>query len=425
MTAYSGSNSPDAPALLLIDSGDRLYRGYALKALAARYRVILIGAAAPIWQQPHLTDHRVVDPADLEALRGAAQELAALHRIGGVLSWNEFAVVHAAVIAESLGVPGLDPASVRACRSKSAARAVFDAHKVPSARWVPVDTFAQARMAAEHLGYPFVLKPASAAGSAGVIRVDGPDQLQSAYAFTAGAAARHGVESAGLLAEEYLAGPEVSVEVVSVPGHHHVAAVTHKQLSQPPYFEELGHIVAPALRSPATDAAENVAVQALEALDITHGVAHVEIRLTPAGPRIVEINPRLGGDLIPHLVHLATGIDLVAAAADLAMGLLPNLRPTRAEAAAVGFVYPATAGHLRTLTADPSLLARPWCERAVLEQQPDALVAPPPASGLDSRLAHLIVTAETPALCRRRMDRALSAVHADITALDTDQAAAA
>ncbi|MEE1736437.1 ATP-grasp domain-containing protein [Streptomyces sp. BE147] len=419
------SNAASSPALLLIGSGDRLYRGYALKALADRYRVILIDAAEPTWQKPHLTGHRVADPADLEALRGAVQELAALHRIGGVLSWNEFAVVHTALIAESLGTPGLDPIAVRTCRFKPAARAVFDAHNVPSARWVPVYDFAHVRMAADHLGYPFVLKPASAAGSAGVIRVDSPDQLQSAYAFTAQAAARHGVDGAGLLAEEYLTGPEASIEVVSLNGRHHVAAVTHKQLSQPPYFEELSHIVAPELHSPDTDAAEEVAVQALEALDITHGVAHVEIRLTPVGPRIIEVNPRLGGDLIPHLVRLATGIDLVAAAADLAMGLLPDLRPTRAQAAAIGFVYPTTAGQLQTLTTDPSLPARPWCERAVLEQQPNALVAPPPASGLDSRLAHLIVTADTPALCRRRMDRALASVHADITAPDTEQTAAA
>ncbi|MGW2657195.1 ATP-grasp domain-containing protein [Streptomyces sp. NPDC001478] len=405
---------PPSRALLLIGAGDNLYRGYALTALAARYQVLLLDAAPPTWQQPQIAAHRVADLGNLNELRAAADDLAAEYEIGGVLSWNEYAVVNAASLARHLQTAGLDPAAARACRNKAVARASFDAHGVPSARWAPVGDLAQLHMAAEHLGYPFVLKPSAAAGSAGVIFIDTPNDLARAYTFTSEAAHRHGVTAAGFVAEEYLDGPEISVEVVAMPGRYSVAAVTHKSLGTPPYFEETGHLVAPALRSPATDEAEKVAIMALEALDITHGVAHVEIRLTATGPRIIEVNPRLGGDLIPHLVHLATGIDLVSAAADLAMGTVPTLHATHQQAAAVGFVYPQTAGRLRALTTDAALAARPWCERVVLEQQPDARVAPPPASGLDSRLAHAVVTADTPAQCRSRLDRALAGIHGDI-----------
>lgn len=415
-----------APTLLLIGAGDGLYRGYALKALAARYRILLLDDDPPSWQQPYLTDHRVADLGDLAVLREAADDLAAAYEVGGVLGWNEFAVVHTASIAQHLQTPGLAPAAALACRNKAAAHALFDAHGVPSARWAPVGDLAQLRMAAVHLGYPLVLKPVAPAGSAGVIRIDGPDQLEQAYAFTAHAADQHGVTTAGLLAEEYLAGPEISVEVVAVPGHHTVAAVTHKQLGAPPYFEITGHLVAPDLRASTTDEADTTAVRALQALDITHGVAHVGIRLTSTGPRIIDVTPCLGGDLIPHLVHLATGIDLVTAAADLAMGLVPDVRSTRHQAAGIGFVYPQTAGHLRSLTTDAALAARTWCERAVLEQQPGAEVAPPPASGRDSRLAHVVVTADTPARCRSRLDRGLAGVHAVIeTAPADDEAVAA
>ncbi|MER5615921.1 ATP-grasp domain-containing protein [Streptomyces sp. NPDC002215] len=405
---------PDAPALLLIGAGDSLYRGYALKTLASRYPILLLDTEPPTWQNPYIADHRVADLGDLTALRAAADDLAAAHEIGGVLTWNEFAVAHTAAIAQHLKTAGLDPEAVRACRNKAVARALFDAHAVPSARWAPVNSPSQLRTATAHLGYPFVLKPAAAAGSAGVIRIDSPDELGHAYAFAARAAGHHGVTAAGLVAEEYLDGPEISIEVVAGPGGHTVAAVTHKQLGTPPYFEETGHLVAPALRSSVTDEAEKTAIRALEALDITHGVAHVEIRLTSAGPRLIEVNPRLGGDLIPHLVHLATGIDLVTAAADLAMGLDPAPRATRHQAAGIGFVYPKTAGRLLSLTADPALTTTSWCERAVLEQQSGARIAPPPASGLDSRLAHAVVTADTPAQCRQRLDHALTAIHATI-----------
>ncbi|MFD7866966.1 ATP-grasp domain-containing protein [Streptomyces sp. NPDC059783] len=417
--------TPDSPALLLVGAGDPLYRGYALKRLATRYRILLLDAAPPTWQEPFLTAYRTVDLGDLTALRGATDDLADRHEIGGVLTWGEFSAANAASLAAHLQTDGPDPAAVRACRNKAHARAVFDTYGVPSAGWSSVNDPDQLRRAAASLGYPFVLKPAAAAGSAGVIRIDSPTDLNAAYAFTARAAESHEVTSAGFVAEEYLDGPEISIEVVMDGGEYTAVAVTFKSLGEPPYFEETGHLVAPTLRGPATDEAEKVAFQALRLLGLTHGAAHVEMRLTSTGPRIIEVNPRLGGDLIPHLVHLATGVDLVAVAADLAMGHTPDLEATRYQAAAIGFLYPQTTGRLRTLTVEAGLATSPWCERAVLEQQPGALVAPPPAAGLESRLAHVVVTASTPTRARLRLDRALAAVHADIDTTPIDKAVAA
>lgn len=422
MTAHEATPE-DAPALLLIGTGERYYRQDALKSLAARYRILLIDDTAPTWQQPFLTDHQVSDLGDTAALNAAASSLAAAHEVGGVLTWNPAATAPAAAIAQLLGTAGLDPAAVRASRHQVAAHAVLDAHGVAAPRWVPVGDIGQLRIAAEHLGYPLVLKAAIAgngSGRVGAVRVGGHEQLDAAYAFTARAAARHGTESAGLLAEEYHHGPEVGVEVVSVPGRHVVAAITHTQRGEA--FEVTDRLVAPALRSPVTDAAEATAVEALEALGITQGVSHVTVRLTDSGPRVTTVTPCLADDLIPHLVRLATGIDLVAAAADLAMGLEPDLRPGHLRAAAIGFCYPHTAGELGSLTVDRTLPARTWCDRAVLEQQPGASFTAP-ADGDTARLAHLVVTADTPALCRRYLDRALSTVHAVIGAAD-DRAAA-
>lgn len=293
MTAHKG-----APALLLIGTGERHYRQDALKSLADRYSVLLLDDTAPTWQQPFLTGHQVADLSDTTALRAVATSLATAHDIGGVLTWNPAATVPAAAIAELLDTAGLYPAAAHASRNQAAARAVLDAHGVAAPRWVPVGDAGQLRIAAEHLGYPLVLKPAIA-GSAGAVRVGGSEQLDAAYAFTAQTVARHGTASAGLLAEEYQGWPEVGVEVVSIPGRHVVAAITHTQRGET--FEATDRLVAPALRSPVTDAAEQTAIEALKALDITHGVSHVTVRLTSTGPRVIAVTPCLADDLIPHL----------------------------------------------------------------------------------------------------------------------------
>lgn len=411
-------HGPKVPTLLLIGSGRRLYREYSLRSLAARFRIVLLDPEPASWQKTHIMGHWTADIHDAAAVRTAVAGIRGEHVLDGVVTWDEFAAVTAARVAGDLGLRGSSAGAVARCRDKAACRTVLDIAGVPSAAWYYVTSLAGARAAAVRIGYPVVLKPRAAGGSMGVIRVNSPAELEDAYRFTLRAAAEpeSGEKKPGMLVESYLPGPEVSVEVVTDRGRHHVVAVTAKQLGAEPYFEETGHIVAGAGDDPGRPSAAvaTVATAALDTLGISHGVSHVELRLTPSGPRIIEVNPRIGGDLIGHLVHLATGVDLAAAAGDLAVGRTPDLTPTRSQTAGIRFVYPQTAGRVHHIAVDPAIAAAPWCERAVLTQQPGDLVAPPPSGGLESRLAHIIAVAPSAEQCRARLDHASTGLHADI-----------
>jgi biotin carboxylase len=70
----------------------------------------------------------------------------------------------------------------------------------------------------------------------------------------------------------------------------------------------------------------------LNAAGYRTGPAHTELRLTPAGPRIIESQARLGGDRIPRLVELATGIDIERAVFAALAGRAPGA-PTRSDVA--------------------------------------------------------------------------------------------
>ena len=66
-----------------------------------------------------------------------------------------------------------------------------------------------------------------------------------------------------------------------------------------------------------------------KSLGINKGPAHVEMRVTSRGPVMIELGARMGGDNITtHLVPLSTGIDMVAAAINCALGIEPCLEPT-------------------------------------------------------------------------------------------------
>ncbi|GGR03690.1 ATP-grasp domain-containing protein [Kitasatospora griseola] len=381
----------DEGVLLVLGSGDRAYRSYCLASAAGRSPLVLVNATDPTWQLDYVRDHEVAHLGDLEQLRWAVARLTERHTVKGVVTWDEYALVPAAHVAADLGVPGQSSATAAACRNKSASRAVWASEGVPSAQSIRVTSLVTAARAARRIGYPVVLKPSAHAGSIGVIKVENPDDLPGAFAYASGRAEDQGEEGSGILVEEYLAGPEVSVECVTVHGITIAVAVTRKELGPEPHFEEVGHVVSAG--DPLLAQVGPVAEAALDALGMNSGVSHVEMRLTADGPRLIEVNGRIGGDLIGHLVRLATGIDLAAAAADIALGREPDLTPTRSAAAGVRFLYPATSGTVRTARPRPELGNPAWLERLVWECEPGRQVLLPPAGDLGTaRLGHLVVT---------------------------------
>ncbi|MFD7736467.1 ATP-grasp domain-containing protein [Kitasatospora phosalacinea] len=392
---------PDTDRVLIVIAiGNPAYRAYCLESVARRHPVALIDAAAPTWQLPHLRDHEVADPQDLDALCAAVARLAARHEIAGVLTWDEYCLVPAATIAADLRLPGPGAATAAACRDKSAGRAVWASDGVPSALSIHAASLAEATAAARRIGFPVVLKPTSHAGSIGVVKAETVEELAAAFAYADQAA-----QGDGVLVEEYLPGPEISVECVTVHGITTPVAVTRKRLGPEPRFDEIGHTV--TADDPLLDEVGPVAA-ALAALGVTRGISHVEMRLTPTGPRLIEANGRLGGDLIGHLVNLATGLDLPAVAADLALGRPVDLTPTRRAAAGVRFVSPDSSGTVHRAQARPELGSPAWLERLVWEREAGQQILLPSDGGTlhTARLAHLVATGTTAAEVNERLDHA-------------------
>uniref|UniRef100_A0AAU2JXJ6 ATP-grasp domain-containing protein n=1 Tax=Streptomyces sp. NBC_00049 TaxID=2903617 RepID=A0AAU2JXJ6_9ACTN len=381
------------PVVLVVAPNDELYRGYCLESVAAAYDTVVITPATLTWEKALVVDHEVADPYDIEALLAAGEALAARQPVSAVLTWNEMLLVNTAVLAQHLQVATDGPDVLHGCRDKSISRELFDRHRVPSARSLKAANLLEAALAAEFIGYPVVVKPSGQGGSVGVIRVDRAEELPAGFEFATEGASLWGGESTDVLVEEYLDGEEISVECVTHRGVTTPVAVTRKQLAFAPYFEEVGHTVDAA--DPLLRRVGSVAQAAVAALGLTTGIQHVEMRLTATGPRIIEVNGRIGGDLIGNLVLLATGIDLPRAAADLALGLQPDLTLTRRQAAAVALLYPEVSGTVLERSIDPEFAAATdWLEQTSWILSPGEQVTLPPEGDVDvARIGLLVVTA--------------------------------
>lgn len=393
------------PLVLLVSPGDETYRGYCLEQVAAAYDVVLLTAAEPSWEKPFIVDHAVVDLTDPAVLLAGGRALADRHAFAGVVTWDEWNLVPTARLARALGLSSNSVEVMRACRNKSVARTLFARHGVPSAASMKAQTLLEAGLATMTLGYPAVIKPAAFAGSIGVIRVDRPEELPGAFAFASQGASRSR-EDTGVLVEEYLDGPEFSVECVTHRGETTAVAVTRKHLGPAPYFDETGHTV--DATDPLLERVAPAAVAAVRALGITDGVQHVELRLVDGRPRLIEVNARIGGDMIGHLVRLATGIDLPKAAADLACGRVPDLTPTRSRAAGIRMLYPDASGTLTHRQINTPFAAHtPWLRQVQwIREIGDPLLLPPDGDLFTARAGFYIVTGRTTDEVTERLDTA-------------------
>jgi len=196
-------------------------------------------------------------------------------------------------------------------------------------------------------GYPFVLKPVDGTGSRGVTRIDSPDDIGEVWPRAIGLRGRGDLAFAKFypvdrfVAEEFIDGPEYSVESFSFGGSHIAIAVTDKISDG---VIEMGH-AQPAVLTPQDESAlAGHVVAFLDAMGLRDGVAHTEIKMSASGPRIVESHDRVSGDRVMDLVEAVYGIDLERYAVGWPHRLVPEL---------TGRPVPRCAAATRFLTARP------------------------------------------------------------------------
>ncbi|MEU3058878.1 ATP-grasp domain-containing protein [Streptomyces subrutilus] len=346
-------------------------------------------------------DTVVLDTADPQAVLEACTRLAP----AAIASSSEYFVDLAARLAAKLGLPGPDGDAVARCRSKDTQRAVHAAAGVPVPAFAAVTGAAEAARAATRIGFPVVLKPVSGSGSAGVRLCADPEETR------AWARRLLADGSATVLVEEAVRGPEFSVETFDGT----VVAVVAKHVGPEPYFVETGHDV-PAPVPPATaEALGATAVQAVAALGLGYGAAHTELRLGPAGPVVIEVNPRLAGGMIPVAVRAATGVDLVDAVIARAAGQPAAPPGPAAGHAAVRFVRVAAEGRVTAVDGLADAAAAPGVAAAAATTAVGREVRV--THSFQDRLACVVAAGPDPATAARRASAAAALI--DITVEDT------
>ena len=275
----------------------------------------------------------VISTIDIPAVLEAAKK----HRIDGVMTLaSDMPMRTVAVVARKLGLVGVSEDTALKATDKAVMRQSLKENNVPVPKFFRVEDKTAYEKAVAEFTRPFVVKPADNSGSRGIVLVEDIHNAQiveNAYEYS-----RRYSRNGNVVVEEYMRGPEVSVETLSVDGVCHVIQITDKLTTGAPHFVEMGHSQPTRHAPEIAEKIRQVVIAANKAVGIQNGPSHTEVIVTEEGPKIVEIGARLGGDCITtHLVPLSTGVNMVESCIRIALGEKPDLQPKYQKGSAIRY----------------------------------------------------------------------------------------
>ncbi|MFJ9849041.1 ATP-grasp domain-containing protein [Streptomyces sp. NPDC101150] len=354
-------------------------------------------AASPV-------DHAAPGATAEWARRRAAQG----ERFDAVFALQEMAQVAVAETAEAIGAPGNPPEAIRRIRTKDTCRRALAAagFAQPEVR-LCADAAEAGAFLRESAG-PWIVKPRDAMGSIGVSLLSVPAELPAALQLLP--------DTKPFLVEEYVEGPEFSVEGAFLAGVPRVLAITAKEKVPPPHFVEVGHVLPAELPQPARHEIERQVAAALTTLGLRTGAFHVELWLTATGVVLGEVHGRYGGDWIHRMLAYAIpGLDVYGLlyddmlAGDPRHGAPPATRgPLEAVRGAAVRYFTPPPGRLVAVEGWEEVRAHPDVLYSELTVAAGDVIRPLRRSG--DRVGFLVVGAPDAAEARRRARELTDAV---------------
>lgn len=288
----------------------------------------------------------IISTIDIESVMSAAKK----HNIDAIMTLaSDMPIMTVAKVSKKLGLVGVDLDTAIKATNKSKMRESLKSFGVPVPLFYKVDNLDKCIKAVNKIkdkGYKCILKPADNSGSRGIVLL--PDfnekTINIAYNYS-----KNNSRNKIVMVEEFMEGPEVSVETISVDGKCNIIQITDKITTGAPYFVEMGHSQPSQLPDSIIDKIKEITIAANKAIGIISGPSHTEIKITQNGPKIVEIGARLGGDNITtHLTPLSTGVDMVESCIKIALGEKPDIRIKYDKASAIRY-FDQSHGRIKSI----------------------------------------------------------------------------
>lgn len=329
------------------------------------------------------------------------------HVDGVIHPCTETAMIVMGRINDELHLPGITKEMALRATNKHLMRDAFERYGAPSPKSILTKNEDDAwNIFCGTFERNAILKPSRNSGSRGIAKVDNNISRESFASLYYRALIESHDHS--VIIEQFIEGPEFSLEAIVWQGEPHILAVTDKKTTEAPYFVELGHNQPSIYSDTIQQRLKDGAVAGIKALGLSNCAAHCELKVQNGKAYLIEIGARMGGDFIStDLTQLSTGIDMVAASINVVLGIEPNLVPVDEKYGACIRYFTPKPGVLKAIQGTAVLNDTHIYDAVFYCQKGDTI--PEVMSSLD-RSGHVIVIDETVEKAICRADRIVSEV---------------
>lgn len=415
--AVPAGPAAERPKILLIGGKPKIVRKARELGLAVVYVQYPNSYRREHWE--YVDQALLMDFSDLERLLPLVRSLHDAFPFQKVVSLFELGLLPAAKIDEMLGLGGNPVATVEMLLDKWLMRQHLDRVGISPVASAVGRTEEDLREFVGRHGLPVVIKPTREAGSICVFAARKEADLASIVArYHELGGTFDVVDLAGpldeFLMEQYLDGPEISVETLSFDGRHVVVTVTDKITG--PSFVEIGHSMPSQHPEVLLEQVDELVQRFLDAVGLAEGPAHTELKLTGRGPVIIESHNRVGGDRINELAEAAYGVDMDRYALGIPFGLVEPLGqpPKPIAGAAIRFLTPPP-GRVVAITGTDDITDDPALVELEVSVSPGDEVRELRWS--EDRVGHVMARGETAKEAVANCERLLAAVRIETEAV--------
>lgn len=324
---------------------------------------------------------------------------------------TDFAMNTVAYVAEELGLPGISAKAAYTATNKAALRKRLEEVGIPIPKYVKVNTKEEFLEAIKQFNGKCVVKAVDNAGSRGIEMLEDPQNIEEASrAFDYCVPFSHSGE---ILIEEFMEGPEVCVETLSVHGQCYPIQITDQLAKQPPYFTDAGYNQPSLLDEDTQRRIKEVAIATNIAVENNDGSSCTEIIITKNDPKVVEIGPRLAGDFMTtHLVPLSCGVDMVKAVINIALGNEVDLEKKFSKGSCIRYYMKPTIGKIIAYQGIEKAKKMPGIKEIFIFKKPGEVAKE--LRGSSDRLFAVLAQRDTPEEAIQCCEKALNMITVEV-----------
>jgi biotin carboxylase len=324
-------------------------------------------------------DYMIADTYGIDqTIEAAVKYHRSVRPINGVMCMAADVPLTVAAVAEALKLPGIPMGAARLAGDKLAMKKCFSNQGIPIPWFAAVESKKHLVDMVSGQKKQLVLKPVDSRGARGVIKLNPRIDLSWAYEHSLSHSPTQRV-----MVEEFLEGPQISTESIIINNKAFTSGFADRNyefLDQfSPYMIENGGQQPSSLTLEEQRQIKKAAERAAMAMGISTGSAKGDMVLTREGPAVIEIAARLsGGWFSTDQIPLATGVDMIGAAVQLALGEPINtelLVPQYQKGVAIRYFFPSPGRIIQILNRE--VIDEPqWIHKLHFFVEPGDIVEP-------------------------------------------------